>query len=582
MVKPGPVSTDFTVLCGGTPQEKTFGALIAREFGLSPQVGRILFNRGIATLEQAQKYLTPRLEELPPPESMKGMREAVACIVSACRKREPLYIHGDYDLDGISATALLVSFFREIGQQALYYIPNRLKEKYGPSIESIDRLLAQDGKRGGGVLITVDCGISAREEVAYAREKGLRVVVTDHHEPPPVLPVADAVVNPKQPGCTFSHATLSGVGIAFFLVVALRKAMGVQMNLKKFLDLVALGTVADVVPLQGVNRLLVRAGLEVLSATHRLGIVSLCEQGGIGGRPNILAEDISFKLAPRINAAGRLGCPSVGVELLLTKSRDEAERIAADLDRMNTKRRQLESEALAHANADCIEQVRAGKAGLAIYQPECHVGVLGIVAARLAEIHHRPVIALTDDGQTAGKGQAVLKGSGRSVKGINLFNILEKCSAAIEQFGGHAMAVGLSVKGENLQLFSSLFDLQIKQNINLFDNAPQRMVDLSLTAATDLTVHLARSLQWMQPFGEGNPEPVLALTGQPLRGMKNRNGHLLFQVQGEGQSFPGIGFHLGELSRHDGRPATLIFQLKQTWFRGAETNQVQALDIIPF
>jgi single-stranded-DNA-specific exonuclease len=552
--------------------------MTAREFGIPHQLGEILYTRGVTTLEQAQEYFFPQLSMLPMPDKMKGMRKAVACIMETCGKKQPIFIHGDYDVDGISATALLVTFFREIGRKVFFYIPNRLEERYGLSIRSIDRLVNQCPNKGG-VLISVDCGISAIGEVVYARQLGLRVVVTDHHEPQETLPDADAILNPKQPGCTFPFNSLAGVGVAFFLIMALRKAMGVNINLKKFLDLAALGTVADVVPLVGVNRILVRAGLEVLSSRNRFGVFSLCECSGLEDR-EILSEDISFKLAPRINASGRLGFPLTGVSLLLAENMSQARDAARELERMNDTRKELEGKALVSIDTSCVDQLRAGGNGLTVYQPDCHAGVLGILASRVVDRYHRPVIVFTDD-QKDGAGGGKLRGSGRSIRGINLFRILEHCSQVIEQFGGHAMAVGLTVQKEYLQQFSQMFDCQVQQLIGGLHDKAHLMVDYRMPDASFLSTGFARALQWMQPFGEGNPEPVFVLPGQKLIAPKVRNEHLIFQVQGEGRIFSGVGFHLARSGVNVNQSVDLIFQLKRSWFRGVERSQMHALKLVP-
>ena len=561
----------YTVACSGSDQERAFGALIAKEFGLVPQVGEILYSRNIDTLEKAEEFLCPQLSMLPSPDRMKGMREAVVCILAACDNKQPIFIHGDYDVDGISATALLVSFFRELGQQTYAYIPNRLQENYGLSIESIDRLIAQ-GTGQGGVLISVDCGISAVEEVVYARQRGLRVVITDHHEPRGMLPEADAILDPKQPGCEFPCDALSGVGVAFYLLIALRKAMNIHINLKQFLDLVALGTVADVVPLTGTNRILVRAGLEVLSVTRRPGLLSLYSCCGLGKR-EILSEDIAFKLAPRINATGRLGQPEAGLALLLAHDKENARTAANALERMNSARKQLEIGELAAAELACDDQIRSGKNGLVVYLPHCHAGILGILASRLVDRHHRPAFVFADEYKD-GAGE-IIRGSGRSVRGINLFQILARCDHDIEQFGGHAMAVGLTINRNKLERFI----IDFNQQINMLECDLQVMnqiyIDYRLLDATMLTAQLAQSVQRLQPFGEGNSEPIFFLAGQQLIAPKKKNGHLMFHLQGQEKVFPGIGFHLGHPQFDATKPVDALFRLKRSWFKGEERSQIQ-------
>lgn len=568
-----------------TPQVREFGQKVAKEFHLPSQLGEILHNRGFATLSQVNDFLYPQLSMLPSPDSMKGMRQAVTCILETCRARKPIFIHGDYDVDGISATALLATFFKEIGMKSICYIPNRLEEAYGLSISSINRLVAQSEQGSEGVLISVDCGITAVDEVIYARKLGLMVIITDHHEPPAVLPDAEAILNPKQPGCEFPFSQLSGAGVAFFLMIALRKALvesgaltiKALPNLKKYLDLVALGTVADVVPLVGVNRILVRAGLEVLSTTDRFGVVSIRERCGISDRP-VLSEDISFKLAPRINASGRLGTPQVGLGLLTAGSLEEARRIARDLDSLNGQRKQLEVEALSIIDKKCQAQVQAGMNGLVVYQQNCHPGVLGILASKITDQYHRPVIIFTDD-TTRGSG-LYLKGSGRSVAGVNLYRITEQCAPWIERFGGHTMATGLTIKKTQLENFRINFNHYTTLREDFLHKVHEIPVDYHLQDKEVLTKDFAQVLQVMQPFGEANHEPRFLLSGAQLLHPKNIKGHLAFQIHAHGHTFPGIGFHLAGAHLNFQNPVDLVFQLKRSWFRGVGREQLQAFHLV--
>jgi len=582
-----PASADSAVV-------RAFAREVAREFALPPQLGEILHHRGLTSLDQVQKFLYPQLAMLPSPDSMKGMGPAVACILAACQRGKPIFIHGDYDVDGISATALLISFFGEIGMKAAFYIPNRLEEGYGLSRESIDRLLAladpgqldRPGRLEGGVLISVDCGITAVSEVAYAQGLGLRVVITDHHEPKEELPGAEAILDPKQPGCGFPFAELAGVGVAFFLVIALRKALveagliatTAVPNLKKYLDLVALGTVADVVPLTGVNRILVRAGLEVLSAKNRFGVLSLCELCGIADH-QVLAEDIAFKLAPRLNAAGRFGVPLTGVRLLLADSLEQSRQLATELEQLNRERKQLEQAILPLIAGQCGPQIEAGAEGLVVYQPGCHPGISGILASRIGDSHRLPTIIFTDEFQQ-GAGEARLKGSGRSIPGVNLFQLLEQCSPWIEQFGGHAMAVGLSIKKSQLESFVQAFHRQAAVQRPQLPPAGQVAIDFHLQDRSQLDQGLVQSLQLLQPFGEGNPEPVFLLSGELLLQPREIKGHLAFSIRGDRRVFPGIGFHLADPCRDFHQPVDLVFQLKRSWYKGVGRDQIQALHLI--
>jgi len=568
------------------PLSRELGGRVAAQFSVHPVLGEILYHRGFRTMDQIQTFLYPQLSMLPSPDTMKGMHRAVTCILETLRAGKPILIHGDYDVDGVTATALLISFFKEIGSEVAYYIPNRLEESYGLSVSSIDKLVAQTASVTvkGGVLISVDCGITAVREVAYAQELGLRVVITDHHEPQEVLPQAEAILNPKQQGCTFPFRQLAGVGVAFFLTIALRKALvesglltlSTLPNLKKYLDLVALGTVADVVPLAGVNRILVRAGLEVLSAKNRYGILSLCENCGIADH-QVLAEDIAFKLAPRINAAGRLGQPQIAVRLLVADDIEQARQLASKLEQMNGERKQLELEVLEVIEEQCRQQVDAGAYGLVVYKEKCHPGVLGIIASRISDRFCRPTIIFTDD---YNREEGGLKGSGRSVPGINLFQALERCSAWIGQFGGHAMAVGLTIKKMQLEHFALEFNLQTAPPTTVFMQGVSMPIDFHFQNKKMLGQDFVQSLQLMQPFGEGNPEPVFLLSREQLLNPRAVKGHLAFQIRTDRQVFPGIGFHLADPNRNFNEPVDLVFQLKRSWFKGVGRDQVQALRLV--
>lgn len=566
---------------------RAFAKEAAAKLHIPEPLAVILYRRGIVTLQALREFLHPNLSMLPSPDTLKGMREAVAVIIHALIQQQTIFIHGDYDVDGITATALLMSFFQQTGHRAVFHIPNRLEETYGLSRRSIDRLLDSrlEHQNRAGVLLSVDCGISAREEVLYAKGLGMKVVITDHHEPLGPVPAADAVVNPKQPGCTFVSPVLSGVGVAFFLVMALRSAMMEQgllsassmPNLKQHLDLVALGTVADVVPLIDVNRVLVRAGLEVLSKKHRPGVFFLCERCGLENG-QVTTEDISFRLAPRINASGRLGKPEIGVDLLIAGTSEQAKAAASALEVLNGERKRLELDCLPGIMQQGQELVSAGSPGLVVHAGNCHPGVMGILASRMAERFQRPAILFAG---TAGEGETVLKGSGRSVPGVHLFHILEQCVEYIKQFGGHAMAVGLTVEQTRLQAFAEQFNATLAT----LDLRPQEQgvfVDHHFTLKEDLTTEFAHFLQYLQPFGVGNPEPVFLLKNESLLQQKSTKGHLLFQVRpADGQVFRGVGFNLATTDASFSGSMDLVFTIKRSRFRGEETDQIHAIHLAP-
>lgn len=538
----------------------------------------MLYQRGVKTSEEAREFLCPSLASLPSPMSMKGVEEAVTLIIRACREKVPLLVHGDYDVDGITGTALLLEFFREMGAETYCYIPNRLNEKYGLSERSLNKLTSNISNRKG-LVVTVDCGISSLEEVDYLKKCGHRIIITDHHEPPEVLPDADAVLNPKQPGCRLGFPWLSGVGVAFYLIFAIRSKLvelgtwhpGGAPNLKDYLDLVALGTVADVMPLVGMNRILVKAGLEVLSQRKRPGILALCELSGL--REGLVqTDDIAFKLAPRINASGRLGMPEQGVALFTAKDLVTARGYANILDKCNADRKELEKDVLPEVYAQCEELIDNGMQALTIFQEDCHPGVLGIIASRAAERFMMPTIILTkDNGELK-----TAKGSGRSVGNLNLYKVLIQCGDYMEQFGGHAKAVGLTIQHGKIEEFSKIFseivgrqfgDLREKNVETVWEIPAHRLFNKAFT----------RALMAMQPFGEGNPEPTFLLSKQQVERVSSVKGHLKFSLRDKSRSLPGIGFNLADCEHRLEKPVDIFCKIKRTCFRGVERDEIQAI-----
>ena len=571
--------------------ERKQARVLAEALHISPVIAEILYRRGVTSVEALREYLYPQLASLPDPFSMLGMKEAVTRVVEARLAGHPLYIHGDYDVDGITSTSLLHAFFTEVGLESAYYIPKRTEEQYGLSEASLKKLLHTATSAPKPVLITVDCGISSFAEIILAREQyGCDVIVTDHHLPGPELPAALAIINPKQPGCHFPFQHLAGVGVAFFFVLCLRRALveaGVLQresmpNLKSYLDLVALGTIADVVPLVGVNRTLVRAGLEMLATRKRAGVQALTDSGNVMTAA-ITAEDVAFRLAPRINASGRLGVPELGVQLLLAKEKEQATSLATELENLNNQRKSLEAEIMPEISAACSRQAKEGRAALAVYNADCHPGVLGILASRMAEQFNRPVILFTDD--THANGSAILKGSGRSVGEINLYETLAQCQEVIEQFGGHPMAAGLTISLDQFEAFARLFDLSVaQQKANPGREQIQVLVDYQLQAEHLLHHNFFQTVQLMEPCGEGNPEPVFLLQTEPLKQVRTvgNDEHIVFQIQIHGRSLPGVGFNLAQqYSGFPGNETSLVFKLKQRYFNGREHTQMQVIEFLP-
>ncbi len=418
---------------------------LSARHGLPPLVARLLLNRGLNGAEEIQAFLDPTLERLYPPFGLADLEVAATRLGQAVRRGEPVGVYGDYDADGITATCLLTQFFSELGLECCNYIPDRLKEGYGLKVGGLKELAAKTG-----LLVTVDCGISDAAEVAWARDQGLEVIITDHHEIPPELPPALAVVNPKRGAPDYPFSELAGVGVALLLALGVRAELRSEgwfsrhqePNLKSYLDLVALGTAADVVPILGENRILVSQGLKVLEESRRPGLVALKEVTRLEGKP-ISFRDVVFRLAPRLNAAGRLGQARCALELLLCDDLAQARLQANYLHNLNRQRQALEETMLREAAALVRRDRLAQRPVLVLAKEGWHPGVLGIVAARLAEEYHRPVAMVSLQN---GRG----RGSARSVEGFHLFKGLQACREVIGRYGGHAAAAGFDLAAENL------------------------------------------------------------------------------------------------------------------------------------
>jgi len=557
---------------------------LAREMNIPYAFAVLLLQRGITTNKMATEFLNPRLDDLPSPLLMKDMEKAVSLVLTAFQRKWPVVIHGDYDVDGTSSTALLALFLKTLNINAVCFIPDRLSEGYGIHKESLSRLAPKDGTTA--LLVTVDCGITAVDEIKFAKKLGFRVIVTDHHEPPDQLPEAAAVLNPKQKDCHFPFTELAGVGVAFYLTMGIRNRLVSEgfwsretaPNLKQFLDIVALGTVADVMSMTGVNRILVRAGLEVLTQRSRPGIWALAEQAGLS-EGKITAEDISYRLAPRLNACGRLGKPDLALELLICSQSDMAMKLAGFLEQANQQRRQLDNDSRALALEQCKQQHLEGRKGFVVYG-SYHPGIVGIIASRAAEKFDRPVIILTDD--ATADGQEVLKGSGRSTHGINLYEILKKCTETIIQFGGHAMAAGLTVRKSELAHFADMFNRMVKEH-EQFDQTGQKLiVDYSSRDGDILEPRFTKLHQRLEPFGKDNPEPIFCMANQLVEQAGTIKNHLKYSLRCHGRSFHGIGFGLAETVKYArNQPVQLVFKIKNTEYRRRKRIELHTINIRP-
>jgi len=516
-------------------------AAIAAALGLHPLAARILAARGQADAAAAEAFLAARLQDLPDPFSMKGMEAAAARIARAVEAGERIACYGDYDVDGVTSTTLLSGFLRAAGADVTTYVPHRLVEGYGLNREAVAGLAA------GGVrlLVTLDCGITSVEEVRAASALGVDTVVVDHHTVPVELPAAAAILNPHQPGCGYPSKDLAAVGVTFALAMALRRRLRergwfgerrAEPNLREALDLVALGTVADVVPLAGANRILVRWGLEELSRARRPGVRALKQVAGIAEGTPVTAGQVGFRLAPRINAAGRLDDAGRGVRLLLAEDAGVARALAEELDRENQARQEIERRILDEALADGAARVAAGARGLVLARDGWHAGVVGIVASRVAERFHRPAVLVALEDGTG-------KGSGRSIEGFHLYDALAACAGHLERFGGHRHAAGVTVARARVDAFRAAFEAEAAARIADEDLVPRCRID-GWVREEELTERAAEDLAKLGPFGAGHPEPVFALRGAAARAraVGAAGAHLKLALGG----LDAIGFGMGD------------------------------------
>lgn len=511
-------------------------ATLAQTLAVDPLVAQVLITRGYTTPDRARSFLDAPLEALGDPEQIIDLAVAAERVKSAVVSGESITIYGDYDADGITATSILLRGLKALDGAASFYIPSRFTEGYGLNDAALQRL-ADSGRR---FIVSVDCGVTATAEILRAVDRGQEVVVVDHHEPPATLPPALAVVDPKRKDATRPFAEYSAAGLAFQLVRAVRRLLHQPEFPEDLLDLAALGTIADVVPLVADNRILARWGLQRMQTSPTPGVAALREVAGLTGEAT--ARQVSFTLAPRLNAAGRLGDATVGVRLLTTDDPEEAQGIAAQLDAMNQQRRDLTDQILAQAVERMESADRPPAPAIVLADEGWHPGVIGIVASQLVERYHRPAIVLTVE-------QGVGKGSARSIAHFHLVDALTECADLLERYGGHAMAAGLTIKAEWIPEFTRRFEEVASARLAPDDLVPMLPIDADI-ALSAVTLPVAEQLQRLAPFGAGNPEPVFATRG--LVAVTTRvmadGAHLKLGVT-DGDAFAeAVGFRLGDAS----------------------------------
>ncbi len=545
--------------------------------GLSPVVAQILYNRGV-THEEMPTFLSPATSGMHAPLLMRGMAEAVRRIRAAIAAGERIAVYGDFDVDGVTGTVLLHQALHALGADCTVYVPHRATEGYGLNTGALDRLYA-DGVR---LVVTVDCGISSAVEVDYARGLGLDVIVTDHHLPPARLPDAVAILNPRQPLCTYPFKDLAGVGVAFKLASALAESIPDGARLRRdVLDLVVVGTVSDMVPLRGENRVLVRYGLPVLSHTSRVGLQALLRRAGLE-HSNLTTAEIGFRVGPRLNAAGRIDHASVGCRLLMTRDVAEAEELAAALEEKNGERQRLTASIIAAAR----ERIGPHPTGHALVVDDdmWPVGVVGLVAGRLAEEYCRPVFVIERDAGADGRG-GESRGSARSVPGFNVIEALTRCADLLTKFGGHAGAAGFSLRTECIAPFRARMEDFAAARLSEEDLTPSIQLDAEVGGrffgVEDLRA-LFEQLAALEPFGVGNQPPVLLWRG--LRVSSCRvvgKDHLRFSFSTPDGTVGGIAFgrvgDVGVLPR--GTALDVVCSLQHNDWNGYLSVELRIKDI---
>ncbi|MBW2367815.1 MAG: single-stranded-DNA-specific exonuclease RecJ [Deltaproteobacteria bacterium] len=560
------------------PDKQTVTTLI-KDLKCHPVIAVILVNRNIHTPEAAEAFLAGSLSNLRPPFKMKGMDAAVRRIQKALIENEKILIFGDYDVDGVTATALLYQFLSGLGARVSYYIPHRTKEGYGLRAGHIHKI-AVTGK--SNLIITVDCGADSHEAVQTAAEAGIDVIITDHHLLPDTAPPAVAVINPKQADCPAGFDMLAGVGVAYALLISLRSHLRAEgfwkstpePNLKDLSDLVALGTVADVVPLRDDNRILAKTGLTVIDGTNRPGLVALCETAGLKDKKPT-AEDIAFRLAPRINAAGRMAHATAAVKLLITSDMTQARRIANMLNRLNTRRQSVEQQmtnqilTYIQSNPTILQ-----KNSLVLKHPQWHEGILGIVASKLADRFYRPVVLIS-------LRNKIGKGSARSIPGYHLYNGLKQTRHHLVSFGGHAMAAGLQIEPDRIASFWKEFDACVTRDTTAQDFLPPVNIDHMLSL-NDITPELVTALESLQPFGEQNPEPLfmarnVEVVFSRIVAERHRQARLKQANANSTNVFDSIAFNIDPVEPLPPRLDRVAFHLRWNRWNGKKTIQLMLI-----
>jgi len=558
----------------GAPDEaaRAAAAALAAELHLPEVVCGLLVRRGYAAADDARRFLRPRLDHLLPPSRLPGLDDAVERITRAIASGATILIHGDYDVDGMCSTTILLRTLRTLGAKAVPFIPRRLEDGYDLSMAGVRAAIAAHA----GLVITVDCGTNAVEPARALRDAGIDLIIVDHHLPSGEAPLCVALVNPKRPGSEYPDPDLAAAGLAFKLALGVTHAMGGSENdVFRLLDLAALATIADIAPLRGENRIIARYGLKVMADSPNAGIRALLRASALEGKP-LTAGRVGYVLAPRLNAVGRLGEAIRGVELLATEDEHEAMKLAREFEEMNRRRQELDQRTLTEALAMAERLDLDATRGLVLAGRGWHPGVIGIVASRIVETFGRPAVLIA-------LGDEEGKGSGRSISAFDLHAGLAECRDVLVRFGGHRAAAGITIKAERVPEFAERFNAVAMARLAPEDLVPELRVDLEIPIAL-ATPEFESLLRHLEPFGVGNPAPVfvsrgVALAGSP-RTMGKEGKHLKLRLADGAAGLDAIGWGMGERARAlgAGAPVDVVFRLERDEYNGESRLQAKLAD----
>jgi len=547
---------------------------LTRELQIPDIITKVLLNRDLNTPQQIRAFFKPSSENLHDPFLMKDMEKAVDRTIDALINKERIFIYGDYDVDGITSVSMLYLFLKDMGGIVRYYIPDRQTEGYGISSVGIQEAIAWNAD----LIISVDCGVTSTEEVKIADQAQIDVIISDHHEPGEFLPHALAVLDPKCPDCQYPFKELAGVGVAYKIAQGISRKWGLDtFSHDKYIDLVAIGSAADIVPLVDENRILVKQGLEKINGDGEIGLSALIEIAGLKDT-NINVGHIIFVIAPRINAVGRLGNASIAVELLTTRDSTEAYRLAQTLEEENRRRKSIDNLTLNEARQKIAHECNLQKdKAIVLAQKDWHSGVIGIVASRIIEQYYRPTIMITID-------EGVGKGSARSIPGFDIYSALKQCSHMLLQFGGHKYAAGLTIEADKINEFADLFKVAASEMIS--DDDLIRKIEISAEITLDeITADVVKYLDFFEPYGPKNPKPLFVSRNVEViypRLVGSNNQHLRFKAKQNGSVIDAIGFNLADKYDRivlDHRPIDIVYSIEKNLWMSRVNTQLLLKDL---